>query len=35
MNGTVIVKDNVVVTVWEAGMLVKTYHVHNTWARPG
>jgi hypothetical protein len=35
MNGTVIVKDNVVVTVWEAGMLVKTYHVHNTWGTAG
>ena len=35
MNGTVIVKDNVVVTVWEAGMLVKTYHVHNTWDTAG
>jgi hypothetical protein len=35
MNGTVIVKDNVVVTVWEAGKPAKTYHVHNTWGTAG
>ena len=34
-ESTVVVKDNVVVTVWEAGKPVKTYHAHNTWGIAG
>ena len=34
-ESTVVVKDNVVVTVWEAGKPVKSYHAHNTWGIAG
>ena len=35
MKDTLIVRDNVVVDVWDGGKHVKTYRSHNTWKPDG